>query len=181
MPRPSNTRDRILDVTRELFARKGIRGTSLQEIADELSITKAALYYHFASREDLVRSIVMPVLEDGAASLAAWETRTPLDRRQLLLDYFDFSFRHSQVLLMVITDFAALQELGLIQTALGWQARTAALLAGPEPTLAARVGAVMALGGLQDTMIHFADEPREQLRELVVDTALAILGRHLTE
>ena len=50
MPHPSDTKQRILDTARELFARKGVQRTSLQEIAGQLGITKPALYYHFTSR-----------------------------------------------------------------------------------------------------------------------------------
>jgi AcrR family transcriptional regulator len=61
----SDTRQRIQEVARDLFARQGVQRTSLQDIADELGITKPALYYHFSSREDLVRSILVPLIEEG--------------------------------------------------------------------------------------------------------------------
>ena len=35
----------------ELFARRGVSGTSLQDIADHLGVTKAAVYYQFRSKE----------------------------------------------------------------------------------------------------------------------------------
>ena len=51
MSRPrSDTRERIQDVARELFASQGVQRTSLQDIADKLGLTKPALYYHFTSR-----------------------------------------------------------------------------------------------------------------------------------
>ena len=40
----------------ELFAEQGYEKTSLREIAERLGVTKAALYYHFKSKEDIVRS-----------------------------------------------------------------------------------------------------------------------------
>jgi len=48
------TRERILDVALELFTEQGYDKTSLREIADRLGITKAALYYHFARKEDIL-------------------------------------------------------------------------------------------------------------------------------
>jgi AcrR family transcriptional regulator len=48
------TRERILDVALDLFARKGYAGTSLREIAAELGFSKAALYYHFPSKQDIL-------------------------------------------------------------------------------------------------------------------------------
>ena len=75
MPKPSDTKQRILDVARDLFTTQGVQRTSLQDIADRLGITKPALYYHFPSRDDLVRSIVQPMLDDGEKFLLAQEAR----------------------------------------------------------------------------------------------------------
>ena len=54
--RRSDTRARIQQVALELFAEQGYERTSLREIAERLGVTKAALYYHFKSKEDIVRS-----------------------------------------------------------------------------------------------------------------------------
>ncbi len=51
-----DTRERIQSVALELFAEQGYEKTSLREIAERLGVTKAALYYHFKSKEDIVRS-----------------------------------------------------------------------------------------------------------------------------
>jgi len=42
-----DTRQRIIDIALELFATRGYAGTSMRDIAAELGVTKAALYYHF--------------------------------------------------------------------------------------------------------------------------------------
>jgi AcrR family transcriptional regulator len=54
--RRSDTRARIQQVALELFAEQGYERTSLREISERLGVTKAALYYHFKSKEDIVRS-----------------------------------------------------------------------------------------------------------------------------
>jgi AcrR family transcriptional regulator len=56
--RRSDTRERIQAVALELFVEQGYDGTSLREIADRLELTKAALYYHFSTKEAIVRSLV---------------------------------------------------------------------------------------------------------------------------
>lgn len=48
-----STRERILDVALDLFIEKGFDKTSLREIAERLGFSKAALYYHFASKDDI--------------------------------------------------------------------------------------------------------------------------------
>jgi len=53
-PPRGTTRERILDVALELFNEQGYDKTSLREIAERLGITKAALYYHFERKEDIL-------------------------------------------------------------------------------------------------------------------------------
>lgn len=55
--RRGNTRQRIQDVALELFAGQGYEKTSLREIAEHLDVTKAALYYHFKTKEEILVSI----------------------------------------------------------------------------------------------------------------------------
>ncbi len=55
--RRSDTRDKIQAVALELFAEHGYDKTSLREIAERLDVTKAALYYHFKTKEDIVVSL----------------------------------------------------------------------------------------------------------------------------
>src|SRR6266513_5878266 len=52
-----DTRERIQAIALELFAEQGYEKTSLREIAERLGVTKAALYYHFKSKEDIVHSL----------------------------------------------------------------------------------------------------------------------------
>ena len=54
------TRERILAVATELFIGQGYESTSLRQIADRLGITKAALYYHFQSKEQIFSALLEP-------------------------------------------------------------------------------------------------------------------------
>ncbi len=49
-----STRERILDVALDLFTEQGYEKTSLRDIAEQLGITKAALYYHFERKQDIL-------------------------------------------------------------------------------------------------------------------------------
>ncbi|WP_020674145.1 TetR/AcrR family transcriptional regulator [Amycolatopsis nigrescens] len=176
MARPSDTKQRIQEVARELFAEKGVQKTSLQEIAARLGITKPALYYHFSSRQELVRSIVEPLIEGGEAFLLEQEALPEVEPQTLLEGYFDFHYRHRRELVLVLTELNTLTELGLIETVLTWRERLAALLVGPEPTLAQAARAVLALGGIQDCTVQFTDVPAAELRPAAVNAACAALG-----
>ena len=109
MPRPpgsdgAQTRERILDVAQELFTQQGYDKTSLRDIAERLQITKAALYYYFQRKEEILIELhlrlhtlgenVLAELEaapDGAARVAIWPRLANemidfmVDNRELLL------------------------------------------------------------------------------------------------
>ena len=53
-----DTKERILETALELFAQSGYLGTSMSDIAGALSITKGALYKHYASKQEILDSIV---------------------------------------------------------------------------------------------------------------------------
>ena len=65
----NSTRERILDVALDLFVAQGYDGTSLRQIAEQLGVTKAALYYHFESKEDILRALHMRLHEFGKNAL----------------------------------------------------------------------------------------------------------------
>ena len=52
------TKERILDIALELFARNGYPGTSMSDIAKQLGFTKAALYKHYTSKQEILDQIV---------------------------------------------------------------------------------------------------------------------------
>jgi AcrR family transcriptional regulator len=174
--RPSDTRERIRAVARELFARQGIKQTSLREIAERLGITKPALYYHFDSREALVRSIVQPMIDETDEFVAEQERLATDDPRGLLGAYFDVVCRHRDILRMLVLDLSSFGELGIAERAFAWRHRLIALLIGPTPSLDARIRAVVALGGLSDCAVEFPDVPPEQIRPFALDAACAALG-----
>ncbi|WP_405733573.1 TetR/AcrR family transcriptional regulator [Streptomyces sp. NBC_00028] len=86
--RRGNTRQRIQDVALELFAEQGYEKTSLREIAERLEVTKAALYYHFKTKEEILASIfddltqpILDLIEWGKAQPHTLETKQEIVRR----------------------------------------------------------------------------------------------------
>lgn len=173
MARPSDTKARIQAVARELFVRQGVQQTSLRQISDELGITKPALYYHFASREDLVRSIIQPLVDDMDRFVADLE---PGDARELLEDYFDLSWQHRDIIAMLIRDLAVLSHTDLAERMFSWRREIISLLLGPEITQEQHIRATVALGGLADCTVVYAHLPTAEVRPVAVEAALAALG-----
>lgn len=59
MSKRINRKEDILRAAGPLFFEQGYEGTSVQQIADEVGLTKAALYYHFkAGKEEIFSSLV---------------------------------------------------------------------------------------------------------------------------
>ena len=52
------TKERILRIALELFAQNGYLGTSMNDIAGQLGFTKAALYKHYSSKQEILDKIV---------------------------------------------------------------------------------------------------------------------------
>ena len=51
-------KERIMETALELFAEKGYLGTSMNDIAKQLGFTKAALYKHYTSKQEILNRIV---------------------------------------------------------------------------------------------------------------------------
>ncbi|WP_182379480.1 TetR/AcrR family transcriptional regulator [Nocardioides sp. WS12] len=51
------TRARVLDAAARVLAREGYSGTKLTDVAREADIQAPAIYYYFASREDLIEEV----------------------------------------------------------------------------------------------------------------------------
>ena len=65
MERDQETRRRILTVAERLFLAKGFKGVSMKDIADEIDVTTAALYYHFPEgKQELFLSMIQQTIED---------------------------------------------------------------------------------------------------------------------
>jgi AcrR family transcriptional regulator len=86
--RRGDTRQRIQDVALELFAEQGYEKTSLREIAEHLGVTKAALYYHFKTKEEIIVSLfedltkpIQELIEWGKGQPHSLETKQEIIRR----------------------------------------------------------------------------------------------------
>ena len=68
-----DTKERILEAALALFAQNGYLGTSMNDIAGKLGITKAALYKHYASKKEILDRIVERMNEMDEARAREYE------------------------------------------------------------------------------------------------------------
>jgi TetR/AcrR family transcriptional regulator, transcriptional repressor for nem operon len=78
-PRVSETASRILEVAERLAQTRGFNGFSYADIAAELSITKASLHYHFATKAELGCALIVGYSKKFEAALAQIGAADPAD------------------------------------------------------------------------------------------------------
>src|SRR5262245_28076735 len=75
-------RERILQEARAQFVAHGYAGVTMQQIADAIGVTKAALYYHVSDKEELFGEAFIGEMERICAGIAAaLESQHPLERQ----------------------------------------------------------------------------------------------------
>src|SRR5689334_18384338 len=76
----AETRDGMISAADELFYGEGIRSVSVDAIAERAGVTKRTLYYHFASKDELIAAYLDR--RDGATltRYQAWFAETAADR-----------------------------------------------------------------------------------------------------
>ncbi len=157
------TRARIQEVALELFTEHGYEATSLREIAERLGVTKAALYYHFKSKDEIVSSF----MEDRAAALerlVAWgrtQPRTPQTRREVLRRYGEQLARtnHHMVMRFLERNQAALREHPKSESMREVMTSMTELLCDPADPLPVRLKSSMALFAMHGVWFIARDEP----------------------
>ena len=90
----NDTRTRLLDTALKLFSEHGMEGTSLQMIADELGVTKAAVYYHFKTKDEIAEAVAAPAIQeldqiiDEARHIGGYDAR-PREYEARVVELFD--------------------------------------------------------------------------------------------
>lgn len=75
-------RDKLVRVAADCFNQKGFSGTSLKDVAKQLNVTDAALYYYVKNKEELVNLCYVRAVDLAREALdrAFTEGKTPLER-----------------------------------------------------------------------------------------------------
>lgn len=113
------TPDKLLDISAKLFAEQGFAGVSMRQIAREAGVTQAAIYHHYANKEDLYFAAVRHLHLDKIAGISsiALSHDTPEQKLRQLVEVMlqlmdaDPHFRHIYFRELIEGDESRLQEL----------------------------------------------------------------------
>jgi AcrR family transcriptional regulator len=169
------TRQQILETAQRLFVERGYDATSLQMIADEMGLTKAAVYYHFRAKSDILHAAMLPglqrigVLLDEAAAIRGRRARI----EHLVSGTVDFLVQNRHLAVMASTDPAAKRH-KLDDEAEAMRQRALTLFYGDNPTGAERLSFYAAFC-MPESLPDLVDLTDDELREALHTTMLRIL------
>jgi AcrR family transcriptional regulator len=169
------TRQQILETAQRLFTEHGYDATSLQMIADEMGLTKAAVYYHFRAKTDILHAAMQPGIQrlkallDEAAALRGRRARI----EHLVNGFVEFLIRNRHYAVMASTDPAAKRD-KLDSEAMTMRRRALTLLFGDNPTGTERL-CFNAMFFIPECLPDLADLTDDELREALQTTMLRIL------
>jgi AcrR family transcriptional regulator len=147
MSSASSTKQRILEIARELFARQGYTGTSIADIAHELGTTTAALYYHFPSKADILRGLLAEPLVAYNRILGSLRSQGP-SPEELLGAFIDLTADSRELAVMIDRDPVVLKLITdqLPDSSERINQQVIEALAGPDAARTAIIRAHAALG-----------------------------------
>ena len=188
-PEARSTRERILDVALDLFIEKGYDRTSLREIAEPLGFSKAALYYHFASKEDILMALHLRLHEFGLDALSQLGDQEPTPARwaDLLDKIVDQMLAHRKIFLLHQRNQAAFEALHReehdaqhedLQANLERVLSDERISVRDRVRMAASFGAV--LGGIFMSGDAFGDVPSSELSDILRDAIGDLLREKAT-
>jgi AcrR family transcriptional regulator len=170
------TREGIVATALRLFAERGYAGTSLQQIADEMGLTKAAVYYHYRTKSDILREIVVPSFEAMAVVVeraAAASSRS--ERLSIVVTgVVDSLIAHRGQHNIVQSDPGIADAMGDMCDFEALLDRAAVVLYGEEPGVEERA-AVSIAAGIGKTLPRMAEVPDDVLRESLIRACTRLL------
>lgn len=171
----NDTRTRILEAARALFAERGYSATSLSDIAAAVGLTKTAVAYHFHPKDRLAAELIAPAADDLLVLLGAEFTT----RAAFVEALVTFVVRHRAVMRLVMEDISGADDAPpgspgeAIRT---FRDEIYVKLVGPRPDESARIRGWALLGSLQVGVIQTMDLPEEQVRATLTAAAQGIAG-----
>jgi AcrR family transcriptional regulator len=173
------TRMRVHEAALELFLAHGYEGTSLQTIADRLSITKAAIYYYYRTKGDLLKALLSPVWDELTKLIS--ETKTSLAPARhdlgLLEAYVDMLIRQRRLVLLLDRDPGVRSQPAVQSGLLPLRRQLEQLILGDEADEDSQLGLLIMRAGVCEVFVTFTSWDDKDLRVALLPVAHALLGR----
>jgi TetR/AcrR family transcriptional repressor of nem operon len=110
----SSAAERILDIAERLAQTRGFNGFSYADVAEELAVTKASLHYHFRSKADLGRALIVRYQRvfGGALAEIGEGSRSAREKLRRYVALYDAVMREDRMCLcgMFAAEYATLPE-----------------------------------------------------------------------
>jgi AcrR family transcriptional regulator len=168
--------DRIARLALDRFRVDGFVGTSIADLAGALGVSKAAIYYHYRSKDTLLHRLIDPLLDAIDACIHDHTTPAPTPR-QLLGAYLAVLLDHRDVVPLVATDVAVLNHPSIGPRLRAQNQQLQSLLTAPDTSALARLRAEAALGAIWRPLI--AEPPLDlsdpAYQQILIDVAVATL------
>ncbi|MFE2530916.1 TetR/AcrR family transcriptional regulator [Streptomyces sp. NPDC059371] len=174
--RAAATRQQIVETAQRLFAGRGYQATSLQAIADEMGLTKAAVYYHFRTKAQILQASLDPAVEEMTALL---DELAGMASRQEKLDAFavgwaDFLVRNRELGTTLLHD-PEIRAASIYAENDARRRRVLRVLFGSSPTPAERMAYVMCLW-MVEGLGELSDLSDDDLRATLLLTVRGLLA-----
>jgi AcrR family transcriptional regulator len=180
----TDTRTRLLDTALALFAEHGVEGTSLQMIADELGVTKAAVYYHFKTKDEIAEAVAAPLIAQMHQVVEEARDRRTRGAQidHALAGFVDLVVRHRMLQGLLARDPGILRAVNRSARApMAWDLRAelGRVFFGPDPTPEDMIMVSVLLKGLAVAggAPENADVDDETLRGHLFEAGRRLLGR----
>lgn len=177
-PRTTSGRHRVAESALRLFAVHGVSGTSLQMIADDMGVTKAALYHHYRTKDELVLEVVTPFLDRllDAVAVARLHRGWRAQAESALIALVDMIVDVRTLYALTLNDPGVSQVLAGHPRLEQVNAELVALLAGPDADAPRRATVSFFLAGLAGPL---GDPVSERIGDADLRALLIGLGRRL--
>ena len=168
---------RIARLALDRFRVGGFVGTSIADLAGALGVSKAAIYYHYRSKDTLLHRLIDPLLDAIDACIHDHTTTPPPTPRQLLGAYLTVLIAHRDVVPLIATDVAVLNHPRIGPRLRAQNHQLQSFLSGPDTSVSARLRAEAALGAIWRPLI--AQPPLDLTspahQRILIDAAVATL------
>ena len=152
----SAAQTRVITAAMDLFARYGVGGTSLQMIADEIGVTKAAVYHQYKSKDEIILAAAESELGrlEAVIEVAESESSSKRARDSLIVGIVDLAVDRGRSASTILSDPVIVGFFADHDTFRDVMHRLRQILVGDDSGPEARVRTVMLIAAISGAVMH---------------------------